>query len=156
MAKTAIAIVTGLSGMDAPHMADYLLENTDLDVVGVLRRQSNPNEVNYKHLLSNPRFRVASADITDPVAVNKLIQDYKPTYFFNFCGQSHVAESWLVPAATFQTNAVGVLNCLEAIRLYHPSCRFYSAGTSEQFSEPVYLPMDELHIQLKDLLKDVE
>lgn len=143
----ATAIITGISGMDGPHMADYLLANTDLEIIGVLRRQSNPNEVNYSHLFSNPRFKIVSADITDPVAVNKLIQDYKPAYFFNFCAQSHVAESWLVPAATFQTNAMGVLNCLEAIRIYNPSCRFYSAGTSEQFSEPVYLPMDELHTQ---------
>lgn len=140
-------IITGISGMDGPHMADFLLENTNFNIIGVLRRQSNPNTVNYKHLLDNPRFKTVSADITDPVAVNKLVQDYKPEYFFNFCAQSHVAESWNTPVMTFQVNAMGVLYCLEAIRLYHPRCRFYSAGTSEQFSEPVYLPMDELHKQ---------
>jgi GDPmannose 4,6-dehydratase len=141
------AIVTGFSGMDGPHMADYLLKNTDLMVIGVNRRQSNPNTINYHHLLNNPRVIIESADITDPISINNLIQKYKPDYFFNFCAQSHVHESWGTPAMTFQTNAMGVLNCLEAIRLYHPACRFYSAGTSEQFSEPCYLPMDELHTQ---------
>jgi GDPmannose 4,6-dehydratase len=144
---TKIAIVTGISGMDSPHMADFLLANTNLNIIGINRRQSNPNTVNYHHLLNNPRFSIESADITDPVSINNLIQKYKPDYFFNFCAQSHVFESWTTPAMTFQTNAVGVLNCLEAIRQYHPLCRFYSAGTSEQFSEPVYLPMDEAHMQ---------
>lgn len=140
-------IITGFSGMDGPHMADFLLENTDLEIIGVLRRQSNPNDVNYKHLIGNPRVKIVSADITDSVSVAKLIQDYKPEYFFNFCAQSHVAESWVAPVMTFEVNAMGVLYCLESIRQYHPRCRFYSSGTSEQFSEPVYLPMDELHKQ---------
>jgi GDPmannose 4,6-dehydratase len=131
------AIVTGFSGMDGPHMVDFLLENTDLIVVGVNRRQSNPNTVNYQHLIGNPRVIIESADITDQVSINNLIQKYKPEYFFNFCAQSHVAESWLAPVMTFEINAMGVLYCLEAIRLYHPRCRFYSSGTSEQFSEPV-------------------
>lgn len=140
-------IITGISGMDGPHMADFLLANTDLEIIGILRRQSNPNTVNYKHLIGNPRFKIVSADITDPVAINNLVQEHKPEYFFNFCAQSHVFESWVAPVMTFEVNAMGVLYCLEAIRNYHPRCRFYSSGTSEQFSEPVYLPMDELHKQ---------
>lgn len=140
-------VITGFSGMDGPHMADLLLKETNYNIIGVLRRQSNPNIVNYAHLLSNDRVKIVSADITDPVSINNLIQTYKPEYFFNFCAQSHVAESWVAPVMTFEVNAMGVLHCLEAIRLYHPRCRFYSAGTSEQFSEPIYLPMDELHKQ---------
>jgi len=147
MVKKQTAIITGISGMDGPHMADLLLETTDLDIIGVLRRQSNPNTVNYAHLIKNPRFKIISADITDPVSINRLVQEHKPEYFFNFCAQSHVAESWIAPVMTFEVNAMGVLYCLEAIRLYCPQCRFYSAGTSEQFSEPIYLPMDELHQQ---------
>jgi GDPmannose 4,6-dehydratase len=140
-------VITGFSGMDGPHMADLLLKETNYNIIGVLRRQSNPNTVNYSHLLDNNRVKIVSADITDPVSINNLIQTYKPEYFFNFCAQSHVAESWVSPVMTFEVNAMGVLHCLEAIRLYHPRCRFYSSGTSEQFSEPVYLPMDELHKQ---------
>lgn len=140
-------LVTGISGMDGSHMCDYLLENTDYEIYGMLRRQSNPNTQNYKHLLNNPRINIVSGDLTDFVSISKLIQDIKPDYFLNFACQSHVHESWICPVLTFESVSLGVLYCLEAIRLYAPNCRFYSAGSSEQFSEVEYEPQDEKHKQ---------
>jgi len=129
------AIVMGVSGQDGSLMSDRLIENTELNVVGVVRRQSNPNKSNYSQLLGNKRFTLESADLNDFVSISGLVKKYQPAYFINFAAQSHVHESWNTPINTFTTNAVGTLHCLEAIRHYAPRCRFYHASSSEMWGD---------------------
>jgi GDPmannose 4,6-dehydratase len=139
------AIVTGATGMDGSHMADFLLGMGDFEVYGVARRVSNPNLTNLKHAQLYPSFKLVSGDLTDSHSLDQLVKDIQPDYFFNFAAQSHVHESWKTPESTFDINATGVLRCLEAIRKFKPDCRFYSAGSSEQWGDIQYSPQDEKH-----------
>jgi len=138
-------IITGILGQDGANMAEYLLKNTDARIYGVIRRTSNPNFTNCKSFINNPRVDLIYGDLCDATSVSVLIQDIKPDYFINFGAQSFVGCSWKIPLQTFDINANGVARCLEAIRQHYPKCRFYSAGSSEEFGDVVYSPQDENH-----------
>ncbi len=124
-------IITGILGQDGANMAEYLLANTQYDIYGVMRRSSNPNFINCKNFINNPRFKLVYGDLSDSVSIDSLVKDIQPDYFINFGAQSFVGCSWEIPLQTFDTNATGVVRCLEAIRKHKKSCRFYSAGSSE-------------------------
>lgn len=138
-------LITGILGQDGANMAEYLLANTDHDIYGVMRRSSNPNFINCSNFLTNPRFKLVYGDLTDSVSIDSLVKDIQPDYFINFGAQSFVGCSWEIPLQTFDTNATGVVRCLEAIRKHKKSCRFYSAGSSEEFGDVAYSPQDVLH-----------
>jgi GDPmannose 4,6-dehydratase len=138
------AIVTGVTGMDGSHMSDFLL-GKGIEVFGMVRRASNPNLINLKHAFEYPHFKLVNGDLTDPHSLDNLVKEIQPDYFFNFAAQSHVHESWRTPESTFDINATGTLRCLEAIRKFKPDCRFYSAGSSEQWGDVVYSPQNEEH-----------
>lgn len=139
-----IIIVTGVTGQDGSHMVDYLLKNTDYNIVGTVRRLSVSNHDNLKHIDSD-RFEKVYFDLNDNESIQSVIQKYKPKYFINLAAQSFVAASWDIPVSTWNTNATGVLHILEAIRKYSPETRFYNAGTSEEFGDVQYSPQDEKH-----------
>jgi GDPmannose 4,6-dehydratase len=138
-------LITGVTGQDGSLMADYLLENTDLDIVGGVRRLSVPNHSNISHLKDNPRFRLINLDVTDPESVSYAVKSEKPEFYINFAANSFVGTSWEMPVNHFQTNTFSVLYSLEAIRKYSPATRFYSAGSSEQFGDVDYSPQDINH-----------
>jgi GDPmannose 4,6-dehydratase len=138
-------IVTGVSGQDGSYMSDYLLENTEHDVYGVVRRAAKPDYGNLKKALENPRFKLVTADLSDSASINKIVQDIRPDYFINFAAQSFVKASWDVPEQTMDVNATGTMRCLEAIKTFAPTCRFYNAGSSEEFGDVQYSPQDEKH-----------
>jgi len=138
-------LITGILGQDGANMAEYLLKNTSAQIFGMMRRTSNPNYVNCKSFIDNSRFKFVYGDLSDNVSINNLVQDIKPDYFINFGAQSFVGCSWEIPLQTFDVNATGVARCLEAIRKYNPICRFYSAGSSEEFGDVAYVPQDERH-----------
>jgi len=139
------AIVTGVSGQDGSWMADYLIENTDVEVYGVVRRLSVPNHKNIEHLVGNPRFHLVSGDISDAQSIDGLVRDIMPDYFINFAAQSFVGVSWDMPEHTFDVGAVAVLRCLESIRRNAPKCRFYNAGSSEEFGDVKFCPQTMAH-----------
>ena len=139
-----IVIVTGVTGQDGSHMIDYLLENTDTVIFGGVRRLSVYNHNNLSHIHSD-RFFLVNFDLTDSHSIASLVEKIKPDYFINFAAQSFVASSWDFARQTWQTNCTAVLDILEAIRLYRPSCRFYNAGSSEEFGNVSYSPQDESH-----------
>jgi GDPmannose 4,6-dehydratase len=139
-----IVIVTGVTGQDGSHMIDYLLENTDTVIFGGVRRLSVYNHNNLSHIQSD-RFFLVNFDLTDSHSIASLVEKIKPDYFINFAAQSFVASSWDFARQTWQTNCTAVLDILEAIRLYRPSCRFYNAGSSEEFGNVSYSPQDENH-----------
>lgn len=138
-------IITGVTGQDGSYMVDFLLKNTDYNIIGIRRRSSNPNLKNIQHNLNNPKFKMIIADLSDSNSIDEIVKDVNPDYFFNFAAQSFVGSSWQIPLQTFDTTALGVLRCLEAIRKYAPKCRFYSAGSSEEMGDVVYSPQDLKH-----------
>ena len=138
-------IISGITGMDGSHMADYILEKTDYKVYGMVRRNAVPNYKNIEHLIGNPRFALVQGDLSDGSSINDLVLVYQPDYFINFSAQSEVGTSWKVPEQTFDINATAVIRILEAIRKHKPSCRFYQASSSEMWGDVDYSPQDEKH-----------
>ena len=138
-------VITGVTGQDGANMVEYLLQNTNYNIYGVARRASNPNYVNCQKFIDNSRFKFIYGDLSDAVSLDGIVQSIKPDYFINFGAQSFVGCSWDIPLQTFDANATGVARCLEAIRRFHPTCRFYSAGSSEEFGDVDYSPQDIQH-----------
>ena len=139
-----VIIVTGVTGQDGSFMVDFLLKNTDYLIFGGVRRLSVYNHENIRHIKSD-RFHLINFDLTDTHSISRIIEKLKPDYFINFAAQSFVASSWDFARQTWQTNSTAILDLLEAIRLYKPSCRLYQAGSSEEFGNVVYTPQDENH-----------
>ncbi len=138
-------IITGVLGQDGANMAEYLLRETDHEIYGIMRRTSNPNFFNCNSFINDKRFNLVYADLGDSVSIEDAVVKVQPDYFINFAAQSFVGCSWTIPVQTFDTNATGVLRCLEAIRRHKPDCRFYSAGSSEEFGDVDYSPQDIKH-----------
>lgn len=137
-------IITGVTGQDGSHMADYLLKNTNFQIFGAVRRLSVSNHKNINHIL-DPRFKLIDLDISDPESVNTAIIKYKPDYFINLAANSFVGTSWEMPVNHMQTNCMAVLYQLEAIRKFAPNCRYYNAGSSEEFGDVAFSPQTEFH-----------
>jgi GDPmannose 4,6-dehydratase len=145
--KSAIkrVIVTGVTGQDGSHMVDYLLKHTDCMIYGAIRRLSVENHINIEHAKSEPRFKLVNLDLTDDYSIRDTITEIKPHYFLNFAAQSFVDGSWDYPIQTWETDATSVLHILESIRKHAPYCRFYNAGSSEEFGDVIKDPQDEEH-----------
>jgi GDPmannose 4,6-dehydratase len=140
-----IVIITGVTGQDGSFMADYLLKNTKLHIFGGARRLSVSNHENIDHLKNEPRFHLLNFDLTDAHSISQIVSQLKPAYFINFAAQSFVKSSWDFPSQTWDTNTKSIIHILESIRLHCPSCRFYNAGSSEEFGNVAYSPQDEKH-----------
>jgi GDPmannose 4,6-dehydratase len=138
-------LVTGILGQDGANMIEYLLDHTNAKIFGMIRRTSNPNFINCKRFISDPRFQLVYGDLSDSVSIDNLVRDIQPDYFINFAAQSFVGCSWDIPLQTFDANATGVARCLEAVRRFKPTCRFYSAGSSEEFGDVICSPQDINH-----------
>ena len=138
-------IVTGVTGQDGSHMVDYLLKHTDYEIYGAVRRLSVKNHENILHLENEPRFKLINMDLNDAHSMRDVVIDLQPDYFINFAAQSFVAGSWDYPIQTWDTDADAVLHILESIRRFAPNCRFYNAGSSEEFGDVIYSPQDEKH-----------
>lgn len=138
-------IVTGITGQDGSHMVDYLLKNTDHEIYGTARRLSVKNHENILHLEDEPRFHLIDMDLNDAHSIRDVILDIQPDYFINFAAQSFVAGSWNYPIQTWDTDANAVLHILESIRRFAPQCRFYNAGSSEEFGDVITTPQNESH-----------
>ena len=97
------------------------------------------------HLEGNPNFELIDMDLNDAHSIRDSIIDIQPDYFINFAAQSFVAGSWKYPIQTWGTDADSVLHILESIRRFTPECKFYNAGSSEEFGDVIYSPQDSLH-----------
>lgn len=143
--KQRISLVTGVLGQDGANMVEYLLRDSNDIVFGMMRRSANPNFENAKNFKDHPNFKFVYGDLTDDVSIDKLVREIQPEYFINFAANSFVGCSWDMPEQVFDVNSLGVLRCLEAIRKFKPDCRFYSAGSSEEFGDVDYSPQDIRH-----------
>jgi len=140
-----VVFVTGVTGQDGSHRVDYLLKNTDYMIFGGARRLSVKNHENIKHLENEPQFKLVNFDLSDAHAINSIVKDLHPDYFINLAAQSYVGSSWDFSVQTWECNTTGVIHILEAIRQHKPTCRFYNAGSSEEYGNVSYVPQDENH-----------
>jgi GDPmannose 4,6-dehydratase len=138
-------VITGITGQDGSHMLDYLLKITDYNIIGTVRLLSNVNYVHINHNIGNPRLTLAYMDLTDEHSISNIIKTYTPVFFINFAAQSFVGESWNQPTLTFMSNTISIIHILENIRQYVPTCRFYSAGSSEEFGDVDTTPQTLKH-----------
>lgn len=138
-------LITGVTGQDGSNMVDYLLANTENTIIGGVRRLSVKNHENIEHLKDEPRFKLIDLDVTDQINTSLIIQEEKPDYFINFAANSFVGTSWQMPVQHMMTNALPVMYQLEALRRFAPNCRYYNAGSSEQFGDVDYSPQDINH-----------
>lgn len=129
------AIITGVSGQDGYYLTRYLL-GKGYEVVGIRRRRANPTTADRRIEQIRdtvPNFHLADGDVTDLSSLLQIVQTFQPGEFYHLAAQSHVAKSWEMAGATMQITGIGTYNCLEAVRRGAPDCRFYFAGSSEQF-----------------------
>ncbi|MBI88027.1 MAG: GDP-mannose 4,6-dehydratase [Euryarchaeota archaeon] len=139
------AIITGVTGQDGSYLSEFLLAK-DYEVFGVARRSSQPvqNKRLINHLLDHPNFNVLSGDLSDQVSIDQCVKSVEPDEFYNLGAQSFVPESWRSPTYTADITGLGSLRCLEAIRAHAPECKFYQAGSSEQFGMVRESPQNEM------------
>ncbi len=134
------ALITGITGQDGSYLAEFLLGKR-YDVVGVVRRTSHDSYERIGHLLD--RVQIVPADLLDQHSLTTVIRDVQPDEIYNLAAQSFVPTSWTQPVLTGEFTALGVTRILEAMRLGHPTARFYQASSSEMFGKAQRVPQDE-------------
>lgn len=140
-----IVLITGVTGQDGSNMVRFLLgTQPDIIIYGATRRLSVKNHSNISEI-NDDRFKLINLDLTDQQSIINAVLTIKPDYIINFAAQSFVGESWNTPIQTFATNTLPIMYFLEAIKQYNPKCRFYSAGSSEEFGDVAYSPQDINH-----------
>lgn len=130
--KIKKAFITGIGGQDGSYLAEYLL-SLGYEVHGIIRRNSTPEHQQSR--LDNIRgdLHVYYGDLLDQSSIEHLLDKIQPDEIYNIAAQSHVRISFDIPQFTTQTNALGVLNILEAYRRSCPKAKFYQASSSEMF-----------------------
>ena len=126
------AFITGIGGQDGSYLAEYLLE-LGYEVHGIVRRHSTAEtqESRVNHL--EGKINTYYGDLLDQGSLERLLDQIQPNEIYNIAAQSHVRISFDIPQFTVQTNALGVLNMLEAYRRSCPNAKFYQASSSEMF-----------------------
>ena len=135
-------LITGVTGQDGYNLTNYLLKNTKHTIIGTTRILSNANTKDISKFLDlyPKRFYLEYMDLIDDTSIYNLFTKIIPDYFINFAAQSFVGESWNQPKLTFKTNSLAIISILEVIRNHNPKCRFYSAGSSEEFGDVITTP----------------
>jgi len=134
------ALITGITGQDGSYLAELLLSK-GYQVTGVVRRTSHHSYERIEHLLD--RIRIATADLLDQHSLTEVVREIRPDEVYNLAAQSYVPTSFSQPVLTGEFTALGVTRILEAIRLGHPSARFYQASSSEMFGKVLETPQHE-------------
>jgi GDPmannose 4,6-dehydratase len=144
-----IALITGITGQDGAYLAEFLLEK-GYEVHGIKRRTSLFNTDRIDHLYQDPheksrRFILHHGDMTDSSSLLRVIQQVQPDELYNLAAQSHVAVSFEEPEYTANSDALGTLRALEAIRILglDRKTRFYQASTSELYGKVQEIPQTE-------------
>lgn len=135
------ALITGITGQDGSYLAELLLEK-GYEVHGLKRRSSSFNTGRIEHLLDNPMMVLHDGDLIDSTNLIRLVREIQPDEIYNLAAQSHVKVSWDCPEFTAESDAVGTLRLLEAVRVngLEKKTKFYQASTSELFGliqEPI-------------------
>ncbi len=146
---TKTALITGITGQDGAYLAELLLAK-GYEVHGIKRRTSLFNTQRIDHLYQdphepNPRLILHHGDMTDSSSLTRIIQQTQPDELYNLAAQSHVAVSFEEPEYTANSDALGTLRVLEAIRILglEKKTRFYQASTSELYGKVQEIPQKE-------------
>ncbi|MGH8508530.1 MAG: GDP-mannose 4,6-dehydratase [Gammaproteobacteria bacterium] len=147
--RKKVALITGITGQDGAYLAEFLLKK-DYEVHGIKRRTSLFNTNRIDHLYQDPheenkRFILHYGDLTDSSSLIFAVQKVRPDEIYNLGAQSHVAVSFEEPEYTANSDALGTLRLLEAIRIlgFERSTRFYQASTSELYGLVREVPQRE-------------
>ncbi|MBW1609498.1 MAG: GDP-mannose 4,6-dehydratase, partial [Deltaproteobacteria bacterium] len=143
------ALITGITGQDGAYLAELLLDK-GYEVHGIKRRSSLFNTQRVDHLYQDPhekdvRFVLHYGDLTDATNLIRIVQEVQPDEIYNLGAQSHVKVSFEAPEYTADTDALGTLRLLEAIRMLglEGKTRFYQASTSELYGKVLETPQTE-------------
>lgn len=131
------ALITGITGQDGSYLAEFLLDK-GYEVHGMIRRASLFNTKRIDHLfensdIGNRTLFLHHGDLTDSSNINRLVEKIQPEEIYNLGAQSHVQVSFEVPEYTAETDGIGTLRMLDAIKESKLNCKFYQASTSELF-----------------------
>jgi len=143
------ALITGVTGQDGAYLSEFLL-NKGYEVHGIKRRASSFNTARIDHLYKDPHeknvhFHLHYGDLTDSTNLIRIIQEVQPDEIYNLGAQSHVKVSFETPEYTANSDAVGTLRLLEAIKILklEHKIRFYQASTSELYGKAIEIPQTE-------------
>ena len=143
------ALITGITGQDGSYLAEFLL-NKGYEVHGIKRRASQINTDRIDHLFKDPHEKdvkliLHHGDMTDSSSLTRIIQEVQPDEIYNLAAQSHVAVSFEEPEYTANSDALGALRILEAIRILRleKKTKFYQASTSELYGLVKETPQSE-------------
>ena len=145
--KMKKALITGITGQDGSYLTELLLDK-GYEVHGIIRRASTFNTGRIDHLYKDPhldgvRLFLHYGDLTDSSNLSRLIEKIQPEEIYNLGAQSHVKVSFEIPEYTAETDALGTLRLLDAIRETGVRARFYQASTSELFGKAREIPQSE-------------
>jgi len=136
-----VALITGITGQDGSYLAEFLLKK-GYEVHGMRRRSSSSNTGRIDHLIDNPNIYEKTlflhhGDMTDSSRIYNILAKINPTEIYNLAAQSHVAVSYKQPEYTANSDALGTLRILEAMKSLDlfPTCKFYQASTSELYGK---------------------
>ncbi|MGL1935233.1 MAG: GDP-mannose 4,6-dehydratase [Fibrobacterales bacterium] len=146
------ALITGITGQDGSYLAEFLLDK-GYEVHGIIRRSSSFNTERIEHLyiddlikdIHNKKIKLHYGDMTDSSNLIRIIKDVNPDEIYNLAAQSHVKVSFEVPEFTADTDGIGTLRILEAVRFLgmEKTCRIYQASTSELYGKVAEVPQTE-------------
>jgi GDPmannose 4,6-dehydratase len=142
------ALITGITGQDGSYLAEFLLKK-NYEVHGIKRRASLFNTQRIDHLYREPQensnFILHHGDMTDSSSLIRIMQEVQPDEIYNLAAQSHVSVSFEEPEYTANSDALGTLRLLEAIRILNlnKKTKFYQASTSEIFGKVQEIPQNE-------------
>ena len=144
MNKQKTALITGITGQDGSYLAEFLLEK-NYEVHGIKRRSSHKNTNRIDHLLQNKNLILHYGDLTSSTNLLRIIKEVQPDEIYNLGAQSHVAVSFESPEYTAETDALGALRILEAVRILDlcKITKVYQASTSELYGLIKEIPQTE-------------
>lgn len=134
------ALITGINGQDGSYLAELLLEK-GYEVIGVIRRTSNPLHENISHL--KDKINLVPGDMTDGGSIHNAIERYLPDEIYNLAGMSQVRWSYDVPSMTMDVNCGGLLRIIESVRSLKLDAKIYQACSSEMFGKVQEIPQTE-------------
>jgi len=140
------ALITGITGQDGSYLVELLLEK-GYQVWGIIRRSSSFHTGRIDHLYKDPhehpQLRLVYGDLTDGSNLTTIINEIQPDEVYNLGAQSHVRVSFDMPIYTVNTDAIGTLRLLEAVRSCNKPVKFYQASSSEMYGKAVEIPQTE-------------
>jgi GDPmannose 4,6-dehydratase len=141
------ALITGITGQDGSYLAELLLSK-GYEVHGIIRRSSSFNTERLDHIYQDPhvddqKLFLHYGDMTDSLAIDRIMNEVKPEEIYHLAAQSHVHVSFDIPKYTGEVDALGTLYILEAMRNHVPDAKMYNATTSELYGKVLEIPQKE-------------